>query len=100
MATGNYGEAWSYTYQGTAMATTTTMTHVEVPYTLETRTLYASAYGGPRKVLVARNSEWTVRQEGGDPATGVITDVAGLVRRIRMKTRLIDGVVRDIVRLP
>ena len=77
-----------------------TMTHEDVPYTLETRTLYASAYGGPRNILVARNSEWTVRQEGGDPATGVITDVAGLLRRIGMKTRLIDGVVRDIARLP
>ena len=68
MATGNYGETWFYTYEGTATATTTTMTPVEVPYTLETRTLYASAYGGPTNALVARNSEWTIRQEGGAPA--------------------------------
>jgi hypothetical protein len=92
MATGTYGEARSYTYQGTAMATT--MMYAEVPCTLDTRTLHASAYGVPRNVLVARNSEWTVRQEGGDPATGVINGVAELLRRIRMKTRLIDG-VRD-----
>jgi hypothetical protein len=89
MATGTYGEARSYTYQGTAMATT--MMYAEVPCTL---TLHASAYGVPRNVLVARNSERTVRQEGGDPATGVINGVAELLRRIRMKTRLIDG-VRD-----
>ena len=28
------------------------------------------------------------------------TNLAGSVRRIRMKTRLLDGVVRDVARLP
>jgi len=95
-----YGSIWSYTYQGTATTTTTTMTRQDVPYTLETRTLYASAYGGPLNLLVARNSEWTVRQEGGDPSQALGTNLGGLVRRIRMKTRLLDGVVKDIAKLP
>lgn len=98
--TDSYGSMWSYSYRGTATTTTTSMTQQDVPYTLETRTLYASAYGGPLNLLVARNSESTARQEGGDPTQAVATDLGGLVRRIRMKTRLLDGVMRDIAKLP
>ena len=51
-------------------------------------------------MLVARNSEWTSRQEGGDPNEALGTNLEGLARRIRMKTRLHDGVVRDVEKLP
>jgi hypothetical protein len=99
-ATDSYGSRWSYTFQGSASTTTTTMTTQNIPYTLETRTLWASAYGGPSNLLIARNSEWTAVQRGGDPTQGIVTDLGGLVRRIRMKTRLLDGVVKDIAKLP
>ncbi len=39
-------------------------------------------------------------QRGGDSTQGVVTNLGGLVRRIRMKTRLLDGIVRDIAKLP
>jgi hypothetical protein len=39
-------------------------------------------------------------QRGGDPTQGVVTNLGGLVRRIRMKTRLLDGIVRNIAKLP
>ena len=51
--TDSYGSMWSYSYRGTATTTTTSMTQQDVPYTLETRTLYASAYGGPLNSPVA-----------------------------------------------
>src|SRR5580704_3830544 len=98
--TDNYGSTWSYTLRGNVTTTTTTMTRQDVPYTFETRTLYASAYGGPLNLLVARNSEWTSRQEGGDPNEALGTNLGGLARRIRMKTRLLDGVAKAIAELP
>jgi PEGA domain len=95
-----YGSTWTYTYQGTATTTTMTTTQEDVPYTVETTTIYASAYGGPSNSLVAQNSESTVRQEGGDSTAAVVTNLGGLMRRIRIKTRLLDGAVRDIAKLP
>jgi hypothetical protein len=100
IVTDDYGSMWSYTYRGTVTTTTTTMTHQDVPYTLETRTLYASVYGGPLNSLVAQNSKWTAWQEGGDPNQALGTNLGGLIRRIHMKTRLLDGVVKGIAELP
>jgi hypothetical protein len=96
----DYGSTWTYTYHGTATTTTMTTTQEDVPYTVETITIYASAYGGPLNSLVAQNSESTVRREGGDPDAAVVTNLGGLIRRIRIKTRLLDGVVKDIAKLP
>ncbi len=42
-ANDNYGSRWSYTFQGTATTSTTTMTTQNIPYTLETRTLWPAA---------------------------------------------------------
>jgi len=96
----DYGSTWTYTYHGTATTRTMTTTHEDVPYTVETITIYASAYGGPLNSLVAQNSESTVQQEGGDPAAAGFTNLIGSIRRIRIKTRLLDGVVKDIAKLP
>ena len=96
----DYGSTWTYTYQGTATVTTMTTTQEDVPYTVETTTIYASAYGGPLNSLVAQNSEWTSRQQGGDATAGVVTNLAGIIRGIRIKTRLLDGVVKDVAKLP
>jgi hypothetical protein len=77
-----------------------TETREDVPYTVETTTIYASAYGGPLNSLVAQNSEWTARQRGGDPNEALGTNLGGLIHRIRIRTRLLDGVVKDIAKLP
>jgi hypothetical protein len=99
-ATDNFGSTWTYRFQGTATATTMTETREDVPYTVETTTIYASAYGGPLNSLVTQNSEWTARQRGGDPNEALGTNLGGLIRRIRIKTRLLDGVMKDVVKLP
>lgn len=38
-------------------------------------------------------------QRGGDSTQGVVTNLGSLIRRIRMKTRLLDGVVKEIARI-
>jgi hypothetical protein len=96
----NSGARWSYTFDGRATSTTTTMTHEDVPYTIESHTLYASVYGGPGDVLISRESETIGWQEGGNPSSAAIYNFGELARRIRLKTRLLNNVARDIVDFP
>jgi hypothetical protein len=76
------------------------MTHEDVPYTIESHTLYASVYGGPGDLLISRESETIGWQQGGDPSSAAIYNFGELARRIRFKTRLLNNVARDIVDFP
>jgi PEGA domain-containing protein len=96
----NSGSRWSYTFDGRATSTTTTMTQEDVPYTIESHTLYASVYGGPGDLLISRESETIGWQQGGDPSSAAIYNFGELARRIRLKTRLLNNVARDIVDFP
>jgi len=96
----NSGSRWSYTFDGRATSTTTTMTQEDVPYTIESHTLYASVYGGPGDLLISRESETIGWQEGGNPSSAAIYNFGELAQRIRLKTRLLNNVVRDIVDFP
>jgi hypothetical protein len=96
----NSGSRWSYTFDGRATSTTTTMTHEDVPYTIESHTLYASVYGGPGDLLISRESETIGWQEGGNPSSAAIYNFGELARRIRLKTRLLNNIARDIVDFP
>jgi hypothetical protein len=98
--TDNDGSIWSYTYRGTATTSTTTMTQQDVPYTIESHSLYASVYGGPLNLLIARHSETNSRQEGGDPTSALFYNLGQTARRIRLKTRLLNAVANDIVKFP
>jgi hypothetical protein len=96
----NSGSRWSYTFDGRATSTTTTMTQEDVPYTIESHTLYASIYGGPGDLLISRESETIGWQEGGNASSAAIYNFGELARRIRLKTRLLNNVARDIVDFP
>ncbi len=96
----NSGSGWTYTFDGTATSTTTTMTHENVPYTIESHALYASVYGGPGALLISRHSETVGSQQGGDPSNAAIYNLGQMARRIRLKTRLLNSVARDIVKFP
>jgi hypothetical protein len=96
----NSGSSWSFTFDGRATSTTTTMTQEDVPYTIESHTLYASVYGGPGDLLISRESETIGWQQGGDPSSAAIYNFGELARRIRLKTRLLNNVARDIVDFP
>jgi hypothetical protein len=99
-ATDTNGSMWSYTYSGTATATTTTMTTQDVPYTIDLHTLFASVYGGPGNILISRHSESIGRQQGGDSTDAVAYNLGQLIRRIRLKTRLLNAVAKDVVKAP
>jgi hypothetical protein len=99
-ASDNSGSMWSYTFSGTATSTTRTMTQEDVPYTIESQTLYASVYGGPGHSLIYRHSETIGWQRGGDSQSAVIYNLAQTARRIRLKTRLLNSVAKDVVRFP
>jgi hypothetical protein len=99
-ASDNSGSMWSYTFSWTATSTTRTMTQEDVPYTIESQTLYASVYGGPGHLLIYRHSETIGWQRGGDSQSAVIYNLAQTARRIRLKTRLLNSVARDVVRFP
>lgn len=99
-ATDNEGDSWRYRFSGSATTTTTTMTHEDVPYTVETRTTYASAYGGPSGLLVSRHQASTSQQQGGDPTSALASDLGDLVHRVHLKTRMLNSVIRDIAELP
>jgi hypothetical protein len=96
----NSGSRWTYTFDGRATSTTTTMTQEDVPYTIESHTLYASVYGGPGDLLISRESETIGWQEGGNASSAAIYNFGELARRIRLKTRLLNNVARDIVDFP
>jgi hypothetical protein len=96
----NSGFRWSFTFDGRATSTTTTMTQEDVPYTIESHTLYASVYGGPGDLLISRESETIGWQEGGNPSSAAIYNLGELARRIRFKTRLLNNVAKDIVDFP
>jgi hypothetical protein len=99
-ASDNSGSTWSYTFSGTAKSTTTTMTQQDVPYTIESSTLYATVYGGPGHLLIYRHSETIGWQRGGDSESALIYNLGQTARRIRLKTRLLNSVARDVVRFP
>jgi PEGA domain len=96
----NSGFRWSFTFDGRATSTTTTMTQEDVPYTIESHTLFASVYGGPGDLLISRESETIGWQQGGNPSSAAIYNLGELARRIRLKTRLLNNVARDIVDFP
>jgi hypothetical protein len=99
-ASDNSGSMWSYTFSGTATSTTMTMTQEDVPYTIESSTLYASVYGGPGHLLIYRHSETIGWQRGGDSQSALFYNLGQTARRIRLKTRLLNSVARDVARFP
>ena len=96
MVTDNYGNVWTYTYNGAVTTTATTTTTENVPYLDTTRTLYLYAYDQQGKIISKRNRSITTRQ-GGDPTSGAFYNVGALLKsRIDTRGRLLGAIVKDV----
>jgi hypothetical protein len=93
--TNNYGETWNYTYAGTAPTATTTTTYENVPYTINSNTIYANAYDD-RGALVSQRYHIYSKKSGGDPEDSAEYNLENEVRAINARGRLIHSVVMDI----
>lgn len=94
-ATDNYGGMWNYTYNGTVTTTTTTTTNENVPYTINSNTLFANAYD-ERGNLVSRRFHVYSTKSGGDSADSLGYNLGNALAAINARGRLIDSVVKDI----
>jgi hypothetical protein len=88
-------ETWNYTDAGTATTTTTTTTRENVPYTINSNTIYANAYDD-RGALVSHRSHIYSKKSGGDPADSAEYNLENELRAINARGRLIHSVVMDI----
>ena len=93
--TNNYGGMWNYTYNGTVTNTTTTTTHENVPYTINSNTLFANAYED-NGVLISRRYHVYSTKSGGDSANSLGYNLGNGLRAINARGRLIGLVVNDI----
>jgi hypothetical protein len=93
--TSNYGSTWNYTYDGQVTTTTTTTTQENVPYTIQSNTLYATAYN-EHGVIVSQRWHVYSTQQGGDPYRGLGHNLGNALASINSRGRLVNAVVEDI----
>jgi hypothetical protein len=93
--TSNYGTVWNYTYDGTMTTTTTTRTTVNEPYTIQSKTLYATAFDSNGGTVTQR---WHVysSQSGGDPYSSLGYNLGNALGAINARGRLLNAVTKDI----
>jgi PEGA domain len=91
----NYGGAWNYTYAGTVTTTTTTTTHENVPYTINSRTIYAYAYGDGGAIISQRYHVYSTKT-GGDAANSAGYNIANALLAINARGHLLNSVVKDV----
>lgn len=93
--TDNYGDMWYYTYNGTVTTTTTTTTTENVPYTINSNTLFANAYD-ERGTLVSQHNHVYSTKSGGDAANSLGYNLGNALVAINARGRLLGSVVKDI----
>lgn len=93
--TDNYGSTWNYSYDGQVTTTTTTTTHENVPYTVESNTLYATAYDENGAMISQRWHVYSTKQ-GGDAANSLGYNLGNALFAINAKGHLVNAVVKDI----
>jgi hypothetical protein len=91
--TDNYGGMWNYTYNGEV--TTTTTTHENLPYEINTNDLYASAYNDDGALVSHRYHVYST-ETGSDSSSGFGYNVGNALRTINARGRLITSVVKDL----
>ena len=88
---GQGGTTWNFS--GTADVTTTTTT--ESAFTIQSRTIYATAFD-LRGIIVTQRWHTYSTKQGGDPANSFGHNLGNTLRSINARGRLIDSVVKDI----
>lgn len=93
--TDNYGSSWNYTYDGQVTTTTTSTMQTNVPYTIESNTLYATAYDEHGVMISQRWHVYSTKQ-GGDAGNAIGYNLASAMFAINAKGHLMNEVVKDI----
>lgn len=93
--TDNYGGMWNYTYSGTVTTTTTTTTNDNVPYSINSNTVYANAYD-EHGTLISRRWHVYSTKSGGDAANSFGYNLGNALAAINARGHLIGSVVKDI----
>ena len=94
--TDNYGATWNFTSSGTETTTSTTTTIENLPYTLNTNTLYVNTYDQNGRVLSQRSK--TVSQKiGGDPSSSLGYNLASALMAIHLRQHLLKEAVDDVM---
>lgn len=93
--TDNYGSTWDYTFSGDVTTTTTTTTQENIPYTIQSNTLYATAYD-EHGVIVSQRWHVYNSKQGGDAANSLGYNLGSALGAINSRGRLLNAVVKDI----
>lgn len=94
--TDNYGGTWDFTYSGTETTTTTTTTTENLPYSLNTNTLYVTTYDQNGRVLSQR-SKAVSQKIGGDPNSSIGYNLASALMAVHSRQHLLKEGVDDVV---
>lgn len=97
--TSNYGEVWNYTYNGQVTTTTTTTTEENVPYTINSRTLYVYAYSDGGAIVSQRHHVYSTKS-GGDAANSAGYNIGNALGAINARGHMLGSVVKDIESQP
>lgn len=97
--TDNQGNTWDYTMNGTETTTTTTTTQENVPYTINSNTLYLTAYDEQGQVVGQR---WHVysTQSGGNPYSGLGYNLGNALGAIHAKGHLLQNTINGLIGKP
>ncbi len=93
--TDTYGGMWSYTYDGTVTTTTTTTTRENVPYSLNSNSLYIYTFD-EHGTLVSRRWKTLTTKQGGDPYNTLGYNLGAALSAINFKSGLLKSAVKDV----
>jgi YD repeat-containing protein len=90
-----YGRSWDFTYSGMETTTTTTSTRENLPYTIDSNSLYASVYDGQGK-LVSRHWRTVSTKQGGETYSTLGYNLGAALSAIHLKSGLLHDAIQDI----
>jgi hypothetical protein len=90
-----YGDRWNYTYDGTVTTTTTTQTTENEAYTIQSRTLYATAFDSRGGTVSQHWHEYSTKS-GGNAYNSLGYNLGNALAAINARGRLLGAVAKDI----
>ena len=93
--TDSSGSQWRYTYYGTATAITSTTVQENLPYTINSKTIYMSAYD---ELGIPVGTHWRTssRKQGGDPNATLGYNIVAIIGTYHYEERLLNEMVKEI----
>ena len=93
--TDSSGSHWQYTYYGTATTITDTTVQENRPYTVNSKTIYMSAYDD-FGIPVATHWRTTSQKQGGNPNATLGYNIAEIITSYHYEERLLNEMVNEI----